>query len=253
MSKQWKIGAGLLGALTLAGCGASLESLHEFAEHLLQIINVPGISSAVSFSFDLGTVDAQAQRYYLTDRTNKAIDVVDTESNTVVAQYQNGFAGCRLAPNGASSPSCLSVGGVAVNNDASGPNGIDVVGNNLFVGDVNTLWVIDKASGATVKKIGVGGNSGLRADEGCFDKVDNLYAISSPAENPPFMTIVDAADFKVLATVYFQSAGLEACTYDPITGNFFVNNDGTTANPRGELSGYSAATFNALKAGASGT
>jgi hypothetical protein len=41
---------------------------------------------------------------------------------------------------------------------------------------------------------------------------------------------------------------LEACTFDAATGNFFVNNDGSAANPRGELDGYSAATFNALKA-----
>ena len=208
----------------------------------------------VSYSFDLGATDAATGgRYYVTDRTNKSIDVVDASSNTVVAQFQNGFAGCKLAPNGASSPSCLAVGGVAVNNDASGPDGLDVVGANLFAGDVNALWVIDKTSGATVKKIGIGGTSGLRADEGCYDKVDNIYALSSPGENPPFMTIVDAANFNVLATLYFQSAGLEACVYDATTGNFFVNNDGSNANPRGELSGYSASTFNALKASATAT
>jgi hypothetical protein len=109
---------------------------------------------------------------------------------------------------------------------------------------------MNKTSGASVATIAIGGASGLRADEGCFDSVDNIYAISSPGESPPFMTIVDAANFHVLATVYFQAAGLEACVFDATTGNFFVNNDGSTANPRGELSGYSAATFNTLKAAA---
>ena len=246
------VGVGLAASLALVSCGGSGGSSADLATGYLPMIPVTGISSAVSYSFDLGTVDAAAKRYYVTDRTNKSIDVVDTAAGTLVAQFQNGFAGCGLAPNGARSPTCLSVGGVAVNNDASGPDGLDVVGANLFAGDVNALWVIDKTSGATVKKITIGGASGLRADEGCYDAVDNIYAISSPGESPPFMTIVDAANFNVLATVYFQSAGLEACVYDKTTGNFFVNNDGSTANGRGELSGYSAASFNALKATATG-
>jgi hypothetical protein len=221
--------------------------------YLLSTIPVTGISSAVSYSFDLGQVDAAAKRYYVTDRTNQSVDVVDTGSNTLISQLKNGFTGCKTAPNGALDASCLAVAGVAVNNDASGPDGLDIVGANLFVGDVNALKVMDKTSGAVVKTIAIGGASGLRADEGCFDSVDNIYAISSPGENPPFMTIVDAANFNVLATVYFQSAGLEACVYDATTGNFFVNNDGSTANGRGELSGYKAATFNALKAAATAT
>jgi len=244
------LGVGLAASLALVSCGGSGGSVTPGA-FLLSTIPVTGISSAVSYSFDLGAGDAAANRYYVTDRTNKSIDVVDTAGLTLINQFKNGFKGCTLA-NGAASPSCLTVAGSAVNNDTSGPDGLDVVGGNLFVGDVNALWVIDKTSGATVKNINIGGASGLRADEGCFDSVDNIYAISSPGESPPFMTIVDAANFNVLATVYFQSAGLEACVYDKTTGNFFVNNDGSTANGRGELSGYSAATFNALKAAATG-
>jgi hypothetical protein len=244
------VGAALATSLALAGCGDSgnNNSSAPPGPTLLATMPVTGISSAVSFSFDLGQVDAAASRYYVTDRTNQSVDVVNTTTNTLIAQLQNGFAGCRTAPNGPLDATCLPVGGAAVNNDASGPDGLDVVGANLFVGDVNALKVMDKTTGAPVATIAIGGASGLRADEGCFDSVDNIYAISSPGESPPFMTIVDAANFNVLATVYFQSAGLEACTFDAATGNFFVNNDGSAANPRGELDGYSAATFNALKA-----
>ncbi len=255
MIKQLTYGFGLAASLALVGCGSgggdgshAATTFTYMGPNLLTTASVPGISSAVSYSFDLGTVDAGTGRYYVTDRTNKSIDVVDTSSNTVIAQFKNGFAGC-FTNAGVASPACLTLGGTdKINNDASGPDGLDVVGANLFAGDVNSLWVIDKTSGATVKKIGIGGASKLRADEGCYDSVDNIYAISSPGENPPFMTVVDAANFNVLATVYFQSAGLEACTYDPTTKQFFVNNDGSAANGRGELSGYSAATFNALKA-----
>ena len=256
MNKRWMLCIALLAGSQLVACGGSNNNNSSApapaasGAALLTTIPVTGISSAVSYSFDLGQVDAATNRYYVTDRTNQSVDVVDTGTNALVSQLKNGFAGCKTVPNGAVAPNCLAVAGVAVNNDASGPDGLDIVGATIFVGDVNSLKVMDKASGAVVKTIAIGGASGLRADEGCFDSVDNIYAISSPGESPPFMTIVDALNFNVLATVYFQSAGLEACVYDATTGNFFVNNDGSTANPRGELSGYSAATFNALKAAA---
>jgi len=248
------IGAALAASLTLAGCGDSGNNNNSPAPAasgpvLLTTMPVTGISSAVSFSFDLGQVDATTKTYYVTDQTNKSVDVVDTTTNALVAQLKNNFTGCKTVPNGPLDASCLPVAGVAVNNDASGPDGLDIVGANLFVGDVNALKVMDKTTGAVVRTIVIGGASGLRADEGCFDSTDGIYAISSPGESPPFMTIVDATSHNTLATVYFQSAGLEACLFDATTGNFFVNNDGSAANPRGELSGYSAATFNALKPG----
>jgi len=42
--------------------------------------------------------------------------------------------------------------------------------------------------------------------------------------------------------VFTGSIGLEACVYDPGTKTFFINNDGTTANPAGELDTILATT-----------
>lgn len=233
-------------ALAVVGCGGGDGNSGPISPQFSKTIQVNGISSAVSYSFDLGAVDAAANRYYVTDRTNKSVDVVDTSALTVVAQYQDGYKGCTTV-TGVPSPACLAVAGSPVNNDASGPDGLDVVGNNLFVGDVNALKIVNKSNGAPVKTLAIGGTSGLRADEGCYDAVDGLYAISSPGESPPFMTVIDAVNQNVLATVYFDSAGLEACVYDPTTKMFMVNNDGSNANARGEISVYPAAFFNALK------
>jgi hypothetical protein len=254
------VGAALAASLALAGCGSSgsVSPLPVASgPALLATIPVPGISSAVSFAFDLGQVDAAANRYYVTDRTNQSVDVVDTTAGTLIHQYKNGFTGCKTAPNGNLDPTCLAVNGVGVNNDASGPDGLDVVGTNIFVGDVNALWVIDKVSGTTVQKIAIGGASGLRADEGCFDADDGIYAISSPGESPPIMTFVNTkvTPMLVIATVQMHSAGLEACAYDTTTKKFFVNNDGqadlfgiaVVGNPRGELVGIAAADIVALK------
>ena len=62
--------------------------------------------------------------------------------------------------------------------------------------------------------------------------------ISSPEQNPPFATFIDttANPPKIIARINFPGAGgLEACVYDSGTKSFLVNNDGTTANPDGEV------------------
>ncbi len=138
----------------------------------------------------------------------------------------------------------------------SGPDGIDLVGQFLYVGDVNALWILDKTTGAVVKKITIPSSpTFLRADEGCFDADDSLYGISTPGATHPFMTFVDTVTQSIVATVVMDdssgagSAGLEACTYDHTTGKFFVNNDGSTANPRGEMDGIPASAIVAAKPG----
>jgi hypothetical protein len=45
--------------------------------------------------------------------------------------------------------------------------------------------------------------------------------------------------------VFADSAGLEACVYDSVSKNFLVNNDGTTANPLGELDVITASSVTA--------
>ncbi|HSW83900.1 MAG TPA: hypothetical protein VLH12_10515 [Usitatibacter sp.] len=238
--------------LSLTGCGGS--STEQAGPKNEGQLAVPGISSAVVYSFDLGVVDPTNGRYYVTDRTNKSIDVFDTNPVVqFVAQFKQGFAGCNSGSPTAPTflPTCAGA-----NNDMSGPDGLDIVGQNLYVGDVNALWILDKSSGAVVKKIAIPSSpTFLRADEGCFDSDDNLYAIATPGADHPFMTFVDTNTQAVVATVVMDdasganSAGLEACTYDHTTRKFFVNNDGSTANPRGETDGIPASAIVAAKPG----
>jgi len=238
-------------ALSISGCGGGGSSVS--GPHLVKVLSVPGIDSTVVYSFDLGAVDNATGRYYVTDRTNKSIDVVDTNTQQFVAQFKPGFAGCNTGSP--TSPTFLPTCAGA-NNDMSGPDGLDVVGQFLYVGDVNALWILDKTTGAAVKKLAIPSTpTFLRADEGCFDADDNLYAISTPGANHPFMTFVDTVTQSIVATVIMDdssgaaSAGLEACTYDQATKKFFVNNDGSTANPRGEMDGIPASAIVATKPG----
>jgi hypothetical protein len=257
------LGATLTAALlTLAGCGGGSSGGDSAPPAQRVQIGVPGVTSANTYSFDLGAADPATGTYYVTNRTSKSVDVVDIATLTLKAQFKPGFAGC-FNNKGVAEPTCGTVGGVGINNDASGPDGLDIVGANLYVGDVNKLWVLDKSTGALVTSVAIPSSpTGLRADEGCFDSVHNIYAISTPGDDNPFMTFFDASVAtapKVIAKLVMNNAdgtaskGLEACVFDEKTGSFFVNNDGSTAAPHGEMDGIPAAAIIALKASAPST
>jgi DNA-binding beta-propeller fold protein YncE len=199
-------------------------------------IAIPNISAGSNFSFDISGVNPATSRMYFTDRNNKSVDVIDTSSNTLLTQIKGGFAGCDTGPTCA-----------GANNDKSGPDGLNIIPGTtlIYVGDVNSVKIIDTQTNTVTNTIAIGGTSGLRADEGCYDADHKIYMISSPAESPPFATFIDTTTQKIIATLLFTdpgtgasgpaSAGLEACAYDHGTSSFMVNNDGSTANPHGEV------------------
>jgi hypothetical protein len=226
-------------------------------------MQVPGISSAVTYSFDLGAVDPATNTYYVTDRTNKSIDVVNLNTMKVTAQFKLAFAGCNSSVGTTRAtpialPGCNTLQGIwTTDNDASGPDGLDVVGNFLYAGDVSSMWVINRTSGAGVKIAIPSFPVGSRADEGCWDPVNNIYAISTPASTRPFVTFFDTtvnATPTLIATVAMNdsagnaSGGLEGCFFNG--GRFWVNNDGSTLNPDGEVNSIPVSAIVALKAGA---
>jgi hypothetical protein len=198
-------------------------------------LTVPGTSGG--FSFDIGAVDNG--HYYLADRTNKALDVYDTNTLQLLAQIKGTGA-------------TAFAGQIGTNNAISGPDGVVVIPgtNTVYVGDVGSVKVVDVGSMTVVKSIalpppGTGGATGFRADEGCYDPDDKLIMISHPEEtNPsPFISFVSTTTQTQVATLALaDSAGLEACVYDAATKSFLVNNDGTTANPNGELDVITAAS-----------
>lgn len=187
---------------------------------VLAEIPIPNTSKA--FTFDIGAVDQG--RYYLADRTNKSLDVVDVASNTLIAQIQGGFAG------------------QTADNDKSGPDGVNPVpGTNIvYVGDVNSVKIVDVAAKSVIKNIPLA-TSGTRADEGCYDADDGIMMFSHPADT--MASFISTATQSLIVQYEFpDSQGLEACIYDPGTKSFYVNNDGTTANPNGEVNVIPAAS-----------
>jgi hypothetical protein len=253
MNKQLMLSIALIATTQLVACGGggggggSGNSANE--------ILVPNANAGTNFSFDLGMVtNHSAGRYYFTDRLNKSVDMVDIATGAltlITGTGANAFTGCLPLA------SCAGV-----NNGLSGPDGINDINytgvNKIYAGDVNSVKVIDPVSLTVTKTITGVGNpaSGNRADEGCLDAVHHRYWISSPEDVPPIATIINTDTDAIVAKITFvdlagnPSKGLEQCRYDAASDTWFVNNDGTTANPDGELDVVTGASVAGIAAGA---
>ena len=224
-------------AVAIAGCGG--DDLNNGGPHHVSDISVPNVKAGVNFSFDIGVV--LGSRYYFTDRNNASLDQIDIPSKAFVKLIQGSgpFAFTGLGPGP---------------NSQAGPDGATPVGNLIYAGDVNSVKVVDPSAGVVASKITVSA-TGVRADEGCVDSVHGIFMISSPEETPPFATFINTATQTVIAKVTFTdsagqpTAGLEACRYDAAGDNFFVNVDGSTANPHGELVKLPGAAIRAIPNG----
>src|SRR5437764_2690589 len=98
-----RLWAYLAGAALLAIAGPAVAQNLNFAPTTQ--ITLPGGQQLISF--DISFVDPTLNLYFLADRTNKAVDVVDTNTNQFTAQL-------RANPPFA---------GFTGNNDTSGPDG----------------------------------------------------------------------------------------------------------------------------------
>jgi hypothetical protein len=201
-------------AQPVADAGAPSE-IGQSGLYLAQVIALPNLPAGGKFSYDIGVVDPHAHSYYLADRTNKSLDIIDTD--TYAVHQVSGFTG------------------VGASNDVSGPDGVVVTPDGVYVGDVNGLKLVDPQAATIVATIPIA-SSGFRTDEGCYDPDDRLLMFQNPADSPPFATYLMTKDNSIVARLPFADAkGLEACVYDPRTKSFLVNNDGTPTNPHGEV------------------
>ncbi|MDP9097311.1 MAG: hypothetical protein M3N26_12290 [Pseudomonadota bacterium] len=229
----------ILATTALAACGGGGNAVPVDNPHLIQQVAISGVGPGTNYSYDIGAVTGST--YYYTDRNNLSVDAIDIPTLKQTAQVvgfgANVFAG--LKPSNAN----------------SGPDGLNPIGTLLFAGDVNSVKVIDTSTKQVIKTI-VTGNQGVRSDEGCYDAVHGIYMISAPEAATPYATFINAVSQTVVATVTFTdsagapSAGLENCQYDSASDTFYVNNDGTTANPHGELDLLPGAAIRAIAAGA---
>jgi DNA-binding beta-propeller fold protein YncE len=189
----------ILGALAATAISLSCE-----AAALRQITTIP-VPGAPFDSYDIGYVDHG--KYYLTDRSNKAIDVFDTKTNKFVSRV-TGFVG------------------VGSGGPTGGPNGVIVINNGreIWAGDGDsTVKVIDAKKGTIVDSISTGGKK--RADEVAWDSKDGIFIIGNDAEDPPYLTLISTKPgHKILGKVMMPRAtdGLEQPVYNAANGMFYV-------------------------------
>jgi hypothetical protein len=131
-------------------------------------------------SFDISWVNPDRGEYYLGDRSNSGIDVIDTHK-LKWKRTLGGFVGIVLK-NG------------AVDNNHSGPDGVTSHGRWVYGGDGDsTLKVIDLDAppmAALQQSISTGGTT--RVDEMALTTEGDLLFAANNAEDPPFGTLFAA-------------------------------------------------------------
>src|SRR5882724_6373264 len=222
----------ILAAAVLATDAFSMER-EGGAVGLLTTVPIPGTKANTTggnmYVFDISFVDQTTQTYYLADRSNAAVDVVDAKSNALISQISakpafKGFTG---------------------SNATSGPNGVVAAFPWLFVTDANSRVVtINLRNGNTVGDVSTGGAPGLRADELAYDPNDSLLLVVNNADTPPFATlvrvnqmtgalsVVKRITFDAMHTGVDATNGAEQPVWEPVTGKFYLSIPQTGPNAK---------------------
>lgn len=224
----------ILAAAVLATNAFSMEREgKDGAVRLLTTVPVPGTTANTTggnmYVFDISFVDQTTQTYYLADRSNAVVDVVDAKSNALISQISakpafKGFTGSTAT---------------------SGPNGVVAAFPWLFVTDANSRVVtINLRTGKTVGDVSTGGAPGLRADELAYDPNDGLLLVVNNADTPPFatlvrvnqmsgaLTIVKRITFDTMHTGVDATNGAEQPVWEPVTGKFYLSIPQTGPNAK---------------------
>ena len=233
-SAYMAVASGVLTALAAASPAAATP-----AYGFLTTIGVPGADgkTVAPFSgYDLSVFDPSTQLYYLTDRTNKGIDVFSAATNTYVSRIGAGlFAGTQ--------------GG---NNDIAGPNGIYLSntssGKLLLAGDgTSSVYAFNlnaAGTGATgaprvISTVVPSTSTTLpptpvppqRVDGVAYAPAANTILAANNASNPGFVTLIDNASGNIIRSIKLNGTGgypsvaangVEATIFNTVRNSFFV-------------------------------
>ena len=208
LSRRVQISILTAGAVAAIGASAYAASLNRVA-----IIDIPGNKLE---QFDIGYVDSEAGRYYVTDRSNAGVDIFDSRNFTYVGRV-GGFVGLKFNPD--KKPAIV----------LSGPNGLafDPQKKELWAADGDsTVKVIDVAANPPkiVASINTGGQK--RADELGIDTKDGLVLVGNNAEKPSYVTFISTKpDHAIVGKLEMPDAsdGIDQPLYVPETGMFYAS------------------------------
>ena len=184
-------------AAMIAASPAQAAGLKQVAE-----ISIPGDPIT-----DIGIMDIDQTTGlgYLADKTNKSVVVFDTKTDKFVARIA-GFVGQLKDGN------------------ASGPNGVVVVGAEVWVSDGDsTIKVIDTKTGKITATFATGGTK--RANGMALGENIGVVIVANSNDDPPFLSLISTApDHKILAKIPIPQSGenLERSAYHAPSGMFYT-------------------------------
>jgi len=175
-------------------------------------ITVPGGLN----SFDIGFVDPTLGQYFLADRTNKTVDVVNTNDNSITQLVPGTFVG-------------------VASSATSGPNGVITANNHteVWAGDGNSTVKVVNLSTNDVTTITIP-NGTQRADELCEDPQQHLVLIANDEPSDLLVTFIDTQSKTVVSQLKLDGTdsnaknikatnGIEQCQWSPRTNKFYIN------------------------------
>jgi hypothetical protein len=177
------------------------------------------ISPPNTTSFDIGWVENSTGRYFLADRTNNAVDLINAKTDTFIGAIGKGV-----------------FKGNTGSRTSSGPNGVLTDNAGLvWAGDGDSsIKVLNPTPGTTdIKSLATGGTE--RADELSYDPKDGVILIANDFEG--FLTFINVPGQSVAGHFYYADntvdktatvpghstpgGGIEQSVWDPRTRLFY--------------------------------
>jgi WD40 repeat protein len=210
----------------------SATPAHVAAQYSLTTI-LPWVTKN-STSVDLGIVVNGT--YYLSDRTNAVVHIVDLASSTETGQI-TGFKGATII-NG------------TVNKPTSGPNGLLFIPdrNELYVGDGDgSVKIVDLSKNAVIDTIPLGISK--RADEMTYDANNKLAIVTGPDDDIAILAFISVTDRKLIHKISFDNAtnGIEQPAWNPADGLVYVSVPESKVNTGGEIDVIETTNFTTTK------
>lgn len=223
-----RLTAAFLGAAVIWGSAAHEAAAAYAFEGVIAIPTTAANTTGTFVGYDLSTFDPTTQLFYLTDRSNNAIDVFSSKTNSFVERIGSG----------------LFAGATPSNNNA-GPNGItiaDTAGGKLLVAGngPSTFYSFNLASdGLTtlgsprLTSTAVAGTPAPpnRVDGVAYAPAANTILAANNASDPGFLTLVDNSTGAVRRSILLNGTGgypnvngdgVEATVYNTARQTFFV-------------------------------
>jgi|WetSurMetagenome_2_1015567.scaffolds.fasta_scaffold50117_1 hypothetical protein len=201
MNERWKsLITATAAVLALTGLASGA---HAGEYHLVKTIQVPGDPVK---NVDFSTLDQDNGLMYVSDRSNRGIDVIDTNSDTFVRRY-GGFRGFY--------------------------NQVETSGPNIGIREGHVVWVTDAPSNVKALDIDSGkilatidcGGGNWRIDGAALDPKNHVLMAESADTSTPYLCWINTKSMKLIGKsdlLHEATAGLEGSTWDDRTDTFYL-------------------------------